>query len=573
MIWALTAVALAAADDERVYEQQVIDWALREVGREVEPQPEGKVVEEVLVASEDVFSKSDPLPTFLNIFHGRTRPNVVLRDVLLKPGEVWSKPKAEETERNLRRILVLAVARVVPLKGRSGGIGVLVATKDRWSFRADWDYLVVGDVLERLHVPISEINLLGRALQVTFDPYLKQDTLSLGESFFDPRVLDSRISFYERASIIINRFTGRVEGTEGAVQVARPLYTLDQKWGFQATAVWDARRWRFFRGHEVWQLRYPFETPVGQRVPYIYDGRVVDVVAAGTRRFGEAWKADVTGAIGGYTRAYSMPGAEELPADVVTWFTSTRLPRSEDATYLYGQLTVFRPRYQVLQNMETLGLSEDWEVGPRLVLAARYAVPVFTPNHYLALGGALQWRFLIGDDLLRLAAAAVMRIVPTGEPVNQHYAFEVMNMFPLFEGGRFVVRLLGDFRRRDLNNNQFVVSAGSGLRGVPSSDALFGRNMVLGNLEYRSRAFVLATLHVGFVFFYDVGSAWDEGPPQLTHSVGMGLRILLPQFNTQVIRLDLGFILGSPSPLSVDRLSSTFGQVTQLRPDFFDDPL
>jgi outer membrane protein assembly factor BamA len=137
-----------------------------------------------------------------------------------------------------------------------------------------------------------------------------------------------------------------------------------------------------------------------------------------------------------------------------------------------------------------------------------------------------------------------------------------------------VVRVTGDFRNRDLNNNIFVLGGGQGLRGVPSG-ALVGKNLLLANVEYRTRPFIIETVHVGFVLFYDVGTAYDVTPAP-THTLGMGLRILLPQFNTQVIRLDLGFILGSPdSALNLDRFSSTFGQVTQLptSPDFFDDPL
>jgi hypothetical protein len=98
--------------------------------------------------------------------------------------------------------------------------------------------------------------------------------------------------------------------------------------------------------------------------------------------------------------------------------------------------------------------------------------------------------------------------------------------------------------------------------------------MILGNFEYRTRPFALTTLLAGFVLFYDVGTAYTTRPV-FTHTVGFGLRVLIPQLNTVTIRLDLGWILGDEagSELSADRFSSTFGQVTQLRTDFFDDPL
>ena len=122
LISASLAMLLAASGQDAQYEQQRIEWALELHQRELDPAPQGKQVEEVLVAREDVFSKTDPAPTLLNIFHGRTREYVVLREVLLKPGDTWSSDRALETERNLRtRSVVFAVARVVAVKGRAGG--------------------------------------------------------------------------------------------------------------------------------------------------------------------------------------------------------------------------------------------------------------------------------------------------------------------------------------------------------------------------------------------------------------------------------------------------------------------
>jgi hypothetical protein len=585
MISLIAAAVLAGAGADSAYEQTLIDWALKLHQVELEPQPEGKVIDGVLTAREDVFSQSDPVPTWLNVFHGRTREHVVLREVLLSKGEVWNQAKAEETERNLRALVIIAVAKVVPVKSPGGGVTVLVITKDRWSFRANWDYLIVGSVLERLHVPITEENLLGQGISVTLDPYLRQDTLQLGEDVTWRRIFDSKVRVRENLAIVLNRNTGKAEGTQGLLQVNRPLLTLDQKWGFNVYAQWDVRRVRIFRGGSVWDLPYQHlgsgndervvdaVGPPEGTVPYIYDRRELDFAALGTRQLGSVWVSRLTGGVGGYTHAYVPPPGKPLWPDVNGWFQFTKLPHNEDAAYLYGSWSFFRAEYAQLHDLETFGLTEDLQVGPSLTVAGDWAVPVIAPSSFVELASSAGWTFLFKGDVLRVSAAAAARFQLGGPVVNEHYAFEVANWSPPIEGGRLVTRVLGDFYARDLDNNLFLLGAGGGLRGTVSG-AFVGTKMVLGNFEYRTRPFNITTLLAGLVVFYDVGSAFDPAPFTLTHTVGVGLRILVPQLNTQVIRLDLGFIIGDPnSQLSIDRLSSTFGQVTQIRPLFFDQPL
>ena len=70
----------------RGYEEALVTWGLAQHSREVEPSPEGKRLEEVLVAAEDVIAESDPYPNFLNLAHVRTREQVIRRESLLELG-------------------------------------------------------------------------------------------------------------------------------------------------------------------------------------------------------------------------------------------------------------------------------------------------------------------------------------------------------------------------------------------------------------------------------------------------------------------------------------------------------
>src|SRR5688572_20505642 len=77
----------ATADDPPYspYERQSIAQAAQELKAVVEPEPEGKIVESIELRPLDVFEPRDPLPDviedFLNVFHARTRPFIIEREV------------------------------------------------------------------------------------------------------------------------------------------------------------------------------------------------------------------------------------------------------------------------------------------------------------------------------------------------------------------------------------------------------------------------------------------------------------------------------------------------------------
>jgi hypothetical protein len=574
-VLALVALAtLAAAEPAEGYEDRLVDWGLSSYGLTRELHPEGKKIDRIEIAAENVFAPSDPWPEFLDIFHWQTKDGVIRREVLLAPGDTWTQAKVEETERNLRRLVILGVAKVVAGTDKDGKLVMLVVAKDRWSLRLNWDYLIVGNVLEYLHVPLTEINFLGRGQTLTIDPYLKLDTLQLSEQFSEPRLWGSKVSLNESAGIVLNRQTGKPEGSLGLLELVRPLWSLDQEWGFDAFAQWDVRRARIFRGAQIWQLGYPNETSPTSTVPYVYDSRNVEVDALVTHSWGKVWKVNLTTGVGGYTRSYQPPKETPLDPTVKKWFIDNWLPRSEDATYLYALLSLFKADYRVLRDIDEFALSEDFQIGPRLITGIKWAIPTFAPSDFAEVAGSFRYRVYSHDDLLAVYLGAFARFPAAGPPVNERFLAQVINYSPRIEGGRFVARLLADYRVRDLDHHQVLLGGGSGLSGA-APELLAGRNEYLANIEYRTRPFEIQTVYVGFVLFYDAGAAYDTRPV-FVHTVGLGLRILLPQLNRDVIRIDLGFVVGDRSAtagLSADRFNSSFGQVTQIMPDFFDDPI
>ncbi len=565
--WLLAALAAVPASQDTGYEERLVEWGLAQHARVLEPDPAGRRVEEVLIASEDIIAPSDPYPAFLNWIHVRTREGVIRREVLLAPGDTWDAHRVQETERNLRRLFLLAVVRVVAVQGKAGGVALLVITKDRWSLRLSNAFTLIGSLLQFLQLQLVEVNFNGWGQQLAVSTVVRLDTFSVGQTFIERRLFGSRWYFGESAALLFNRASGALEGSVGSVAVGQPLITLDQQWGFLLDGSWNVRRRRVFRGANIWEVEYP-GAGGGERVPLVYDVRELAAEAALTRSFGRAIKLDVTGSVGGYSRQYTPPG---LDADKAAWLTATYLPRSENVTFLGAQVRAFPSDFKVLKNIDSFELSEDYQLGWRALAQARWALPLpFAPSNFVEVGGSLRYRLYARDDLLTVTVAGAVRLRPGLAPANQRLAFEVSNYSPQFWGGRLVTRLLVDVKGNDLDNRQLLLGGSTGLRGA-FPEQLTGRNLVLANVEYRAKPIELWTNWLGLVLFYDVGTAYDS-VPVFTHTTGIGLRLLLPQLNREVLRLDFGVVINGPVP-GADRLNATWGQVTDLRPDFLDAPL
>ena len=204
----LVVLSATAPPRDARYEDRVVHWALDLYQRQPESNPEGKTVEEILVASEDIIAPTDPWPMLANDVHVKTREMTVRRQLLFDVGQPYSANLAAETERNMRTLFIFAVARIVPVKGSAPDrVGVLVVTKDLWSIRLDSAYNVIGTLLQYLRIRPTEENFLGMDKTLQLDFFLKLDTLSVGEFFYDPRLFGSRWEAVQQLDVIFNRHT------------------------------------------------------------------------------------------------------------------------------------------------------------------------------------------------------------------------------------------------------------------------------------------------------------------------------------------------------------------------------
>jgi hypothetical protein len=565
-----------AVDVLERYEDALVAAALARHGLTVDPQPEGKQIEAILIQANQVLLHGDfgvlsrvPVlsivsSTFLNKLHVRTRDYVIAQELLFHVGDRYRTDVVEESGRNLRRMFILSVARIVAVQGSAPDrVRMLVVTKDQWSLRLNTDFTIDQTRLDFLAFSVSEMNLAGRNKTVNVDFALDPGRYTVGAGYADPRILGSRHALTLGADLFLDRRDSSPEGATASLTVGRPLYSLRTKWAWAGAFSFVQDKVRFFRGGDLDALKVGSEL-----IPEVYARRVISGSVAGTRSWGLENKLNLSGGYRVDSARYGL--TSDFPAnasDLARQAFLASLPRSEDSDGPYVTLNAYHASYIRLVNIDTFALTEDYRLGPTAAVSARYAIPLGFSSHFLELsasyGSVHRWH----DDLFSYAAGAAARIqtdVLPGRPgevlVNEEVDASIRNVSPRF--GPFRLHVYGgmQLRNHDLNHVRFSIGSDSGLRGFAPRE-FQGNSRYEVNVELRTLPLNLWTLHVGAVAFYDGGDApVSLLTPGWHQDAGVGVRILFPQFNRDVLRLDLAFpfepILGGYVP----RFSAEFGQ-------------
>lgn len=138
--------------------------------------PDSLVIGAIRFESDDVFTAAEvaaasglngTLRRTMNALHAQTRERVVRRELLFKVGDRFLPDRLAETERNLRRLGVLAEVAVVPVDTTAEGqVTVRVAYRDSWTLATGFSFAAASDGTVRGSVSLTERNFLGQAVVV-----------------------------------------------------------------------------------------------------------------------------------------------------------------------------------------------------------------------------------------------------------------------------------------------------------------------------------------------------------------------------------------------------------------------
>jgi hypothetical protein len=560
-------------------ELESVNDALASVGARVDPAPAGKTIGRIIVVNQDVFSKRDWYFQFFNIFHRTTRGYIIDRELLLKPGQPWDQALVEESTRNLQLPVSLVVGGrtlgvpevssivvLLPVVSRlPGQVDLLVVTRDVWSLRFNSNFEYQGNALTLIQTSLSENNLFGwrKFLSVRFNR--DQGTYNYGPDYFDPNIHGTRMVLRASSLFYTSRETGRYEGDAELVALHYPLYSLATKWGGGVDVVHQNVVFRGFRGNNLRLVHLP-GTPDAEMLPYEYRRHVLSVDGSVVRSWGSAVIQRVTA--GYLVDGRSSDVLPDFPGDALTAqkFLAQWAPITEQKSEPYLRYEMFTPRYLVIRDLNTFELRENRRLGPTLSLRIGQGLPELGADfRALSLAAAAGYaNGPRGGDKSVSATAAARRLQDGGRWIDQVGNVTVYAASPII--GRLFRIVAGgqiDSQRANTTNTPFVLGGANGLRGYQVNEFI-GTSALVAHIELRSMPVAIWSQRVGGALFYDVGDAAPSlAQLDLHNDVGLGVRWLIPQLNSTVIRFDWAVPLqaGPVTPAGIGRFSGSFEQV------------
>lgn len=456
------------------YEQESLDIALQKTHSVREPSPEGKTIEGIDIVSLEVLEERDGLPLlFLNAFHTTTKRNVIEREVLLKPGQLYDQALVDESERILRNYIQISVVLAVPTKASSPDkVRLLIVAKDVWSLRVSWAPSFYNGKLVGLALQPAEWNLAGTAHRASASLNFTPLEYWVGLGYTAPRIGDGRMDGYASANVSLDCETHKPKGATGNFGYGQPLYSSQSEWSWYTAMQWtdvlqrpasalgaaicSSPRTRSYTSF----ARY-LEPRAGDHlavrsveVPYRYREERLRGQLLFTRSyyrtnklnlsFGleadeRAFRADapepgeVFGRIstleskGGASvdcaktpnlcfRSTSAPFAiNDNEAAAASYEFQTRgLPPRDERISPYFQIHAYRSLYQRLINYDTLGLQEDVQLGHNVYLRLYPAFRPLSSRSLLGVFSSATYTWQLADGFAKVLGAGLVELAQTG---------------------------------------------------------------------------------------------------------------------------------------------------------------
>src|SRR3954470_24042675 len=293
---ALTAFAVAAAPAAAQPSPSLAAWlhALSEAGTPVlaagpdSPPaiPPGTVIAEVHVVNRDIFDTSRPEEDHLlfrlaNRLHRTTRGTVIERQLLFKPGDVFSPELVAESARLLRTNDYLYDVDVKPTLRQDGKVDVEVVTRDVWTLSGEVSFGRAGGV-NTSSFSLEDTNLLGTGKDLSIARIGTIDRISNLLRYTDPNLGGSRLQ-------LLASYAQNSDGGRERLEIGRPFFSLDSHW---------AAGLRLFRDDRVEQLYTGGKVAAGFRhandSAEVYGGFSPGLVDGTTHRWelGYTWSRD-----------------------------------------------------------------------------------------------------------------------------------------------------------------------------------------------------------------------------------------------------------------------------------------
>lgn len=488
----------------------------------------GATIGEIRVSALDIFDTSEPgedrwLFRLANRLHAATRPSVIRRALLFRPGERVSVQKIEETERVLRANRYLYDVQIRPVAVRDGVVDIEVATRDTWTLDLGLSASRQGGATSR-GLELTDYNLLGTGVTLGIGRSRDVDRTSNVFRFENAR------AFGTLASVSLTH-AANSDGRSDAWSVARPFYRLDARWAAGVEATRD------------------------DTVEAVYERGLVTSRYRRWLRHAEVWGGLSRGLVDGWVRRASIglsdhderyaldPGSVAPPV----------LPAAQRLVAPFVRLELLEERFERELNRNLIGRPEFFALGLAATAQFGWAAPGLGSSDAAllhALTIARGFEFTESETLTATARLA-------GQVVDGRARRQVLGARAQYYRRQnprwlFYASAAADHVHRPELPDLLPLGGDNGLRGYPLRYQT-GARRVLITVEERfyTDLFVWQLFRLGGAAYMDVGRAWG-GPlaagadaPWLGN-LGVGLRIVNARSAfSNVLHVDLALPLNA----------------------------
>ena len=486
----------------------------------------GARVREIRYDTRDIFDPDVPgenrkLFLLANRLHVKTRSRVIEHQLLVRPGDRYSRRLLDESERVLRKDTYLYEARICPVAYAGNQVDVEVLTRDVWTLRLG---LGVGRTGGRNtnRIQVADDNLLGTGKSLTLERLSLVDRTSLLARYVDPNVLGSRV----RAG---GSYAKNSDGRRGEVFVERPFFALDTRWAAGLDVYDDEREDTLYTlGHVT--NRFLHRERFLEAYGGISDGLVGDRAVR--------WSVGYT-----YDRDLFGPAIHH---------PFRFQPPDRTISYPWLGVEIADDRFLKASDLDQIHRVEDLEMGTHVQARLGWAGPTFGATvHALMVSASATrgWQFSPRQTLLLATDLA-------GRIENRTTRNALWNASARYYLRDFSQHLL--FASVELSaaheldaENQLLLGGDSGLRGYPLRFQAGDRRILLSvEQRFYTDWYPWRLLRIGAAVFADAGHAWVAALPNRPQDlgwlrdVGFGLRLSPSRTGLgNVVHVDVAFPL------------------------------
>ena len=502
----------------------------------------GAVIGKVLLDNQNIFDLDEPkdnkeLFRLANDLHIKTRPDVIRKQLLFKPGDRYNRHVIDESERILRADGYFYDAWIREVSYHDNQVDLRVTTKDVWTLNPGFNFSRSGGT-NSIGVQLQDTNFLGSGADFKVFHTNTVDRNTTGIQASDQHTFGTWVS---SALTLSNNSDGYLR--EASVQL--PFYALDTRWATGAYGINDLQNDDLYdRGQII--------------------NKFQDQHQGAQAYFG--WSSGVQN---GWVRRWSTGFTyDEHAFAPVIWGGPSVVPQDRRFLYPFIQFDLIQDDYVRMWNHDQIGRTEDFYLGTSFSARAGYAdaqwgssssaliFQSYASTGFGATGARRATTLLFWDFSGRVAGGALENGLMDGSV--RYYNQQSKNW--LF----FTTVAATKGWRLDLDN-QVTLGGDNGLRGYPlryqdgTARALFTIEQ-----RYFTDWYVLRLFRVGGAVFFDAGRTWGRAPlatPSLglLTDAGFGLRFGNARSGLgNVIHVDLAFPFnGDPTIKRVQFLVQT----------------